>query len=176
MDNSCLVAIENIDGSVRAIKCSNDGHISMSGLALERYYNDTKVVNELLDLGWISNIFENPETIKLIDTTMKSLIPFLSEQSHEPYITYKNTEEYARQPQNHKYLFLPQYETWYVITQTKEFSIKMTKLTKLLLENTYVTDKDEIHALVRAKNAKKLYEKFSATVKPKNKNSSQVKI
>jgi hypothetical protein len=59
MSTNSMIAIRNLNGTVRAIYCHWDGYPEHNGKILVNHYSDVNRVNALLDLGDIS--FLGPE-------------------------------------------------------------------------------------------------------------------
>lgn len=60
MSTRSRISIVNSDGKVRSIYCHHDGYLDYNGKKLVDFYDNEKVINELLDLGDLSALGNNP--------------------------------------------------------------------------------------------------------------------
>ena len=60
MSTRSRISIVNSDGKVRSIYCHHDGYLDYNGKKLIDFYDNEKVINELLDLGDLSALGNNP--------------------------------------------------------------------------------------------------------------------
>lgn len=65
MSTRSRISIINSDGKVRSIYCHHDGYLDYNGKKLVDFYDNEKVINELLDLGDLSSLGNNPVGDKL---------------------------------------------------------------------------------------------------------------
>lgn len=65
MSTRSRISIINSDGKVRSIYCHHDGYLDYNGKKLVDFYDNEKVINELLDLGDLSALGNNPVSDKL---------------------------------------------------------------------------------------------------------------
>ena len=49
-----IIAIQSKNGSIKAVYNNSDSYIEYAGVILEKYYNTTKKINELISYGGIS--------------------------------------------------------------------------------------------------------------------------
>ena len=61
MATRSYIAIQNSDGSITGIYCHYDGYPEGVGATLTNHYNNTDLVNELLELGSLSSLGTNLE-------------------------------------------------------------------------------------------------------------------
>lgn len=64
MSTRSRISIVNSDGKVRSIYCHHDGYLDYNGKKLVDFYDNEKVINELLDLGDLSALGNNPVSDK----------------------------------------------------------------------------------------------------------------
>lgn len=64
MSTRSRISIINSDGKVRSIYCHHDGYLDYNGKKLVDFYDNEKVINELLDLGDLSSLGNNPVSDK----------------------------------------------------------------------------------------------------------------
>lgn len=65
MSTRCRISVVNTSGKVRSIYCHHDGYPSYVGKKLVDFYDTEKVVNQLMDLGDLSALGNNPVSDKL---------------------------------------------------------------------------------------------------------------
>lgn len=65
MSTRSRISIINSNGKVRSIYCHHDGYLDYNGKKLVDFYDNEKVINELLDLGDLSALGNNPVSDKL---------------------------------------------------------------------------------------------------------------
>lgn len=64
MSTRSTISIINKDGTVRSIYCHHDGYVSYNGKKLVDFYKDEERINQLLDLGDLSALGNNPVSDK----------------------------------------------------------------------------------------------------------------
>lgn len=64
MSTRSRISIVNSDGKVRSIYCHHDGYLDYNGKKLVDFYDNEKVINDLLNLGDLSALGNNPVSDK----------------------------------------------------------------------------------------------------------------
>lgn len=65
MSTRSTISIINKDGKVRSIYCHHDGYLDYNGKKLVDFYDNEEVINQLMDLGDLSALGNNPVSDKL---------------------------------------------------------------------------------------------------------------
>ena len=61
MATRSAIGIKRDDGTIKAIYCHFDGYPSNNGRILKNHYKDPDKINELIDMGDISSLEEDPD-------------------------------------------------------------------------------------------------------------------
>ena len=101
------------NGSVRAIRCNNDGYVVGVGVILAEWYTDIKKVKNLLALGDLFKIHEKVTDCITLHRVYHAL----------PIKQFINVEEYqqiGREKMRVHYLYLYEKGKWAVYSQSHE--------------------------------------------------------
>lgn len=91
MSTRSRISIVNSNGKVRSIYCHHDGYLDYNGKKLVDFYDNEKVINELLDLGDLSALGNNPVSDKLY--WGRKVDPFNFQANEEFCIAYRDRGE-----------------------------------------------------------------------------------
>ena len=91
MSTRSRISIINSDGKVRSIYCHHDGYLDYVGKKLVDFYDNEKVINELLDLGDLSSLGNNPVSDKQYWKRQSN--PFEFQYNEEFCIAYRDRGE-----------------------------------------------------------------------------------
>lgn len=91
MSTRSRISIVNSNGKVRSIYCHHDGYLDYNGKKLVDFYDNEKVINELLDLGDLSSLGNNPVSDKLY--WGRKFDPFNFQNNEEFCIAYRDRGE-----------------------------------------------------------------------------------
>lgn len=90
MSTRSTISIIKKDGTVRSIYCHHDGYLDYNGKKLVNFYKDEERINQLLDLGDLSALGNNPVSDK---EYWNNRDPFYYEFNEDFCIAYRDRGE-----------------------------------------------------------------------------------
>jgi len=120
MSTRSTIWIKKEDESLKGIYCHFDGYLDGVGTDLFKYYSDADKLNQLIDLGSISNLaseFLIPIGAKhSFEHKMKGMTTFYCRDRGENLEVYqcKNINEIEKFYEEYNYIFDVKNKTWYV--------------------------------------------------------------
>ncbi len=152
MGTRSRIGIERKDSSIESIYCHYDGYLEHNGLMLYEHYNSKEKVEELINLGDISVLYENitpdPKLHHSFENSQENVVVAYTRDRKEKYdynkSLYNETIDQYKDICKNSYLdfgYLYKDDKWYVFSKS---NFKMNLLEDILLEKNLIRISKEI--------------------------------
>lgn len=147
MSTRCNIALESLDGTIRAIYCHHDGYPEGVGATLATYYRTEEKINGLLDLGNTS----------VLEQTLIETVPHAYGSDDESAVKYENRKAYAEENLHSdlEYLYLNVCGVWLV------YDVWHDKQWKRLSDVIEIAEPEEEEIVVTDEQVKRVGEQSS---------------
>ena len=150
MSTRSNIALESLDGTVRAIYCHHDGYPEGVGALLATYYRTDEAIEDLLALGDLSTLDQTPTESRAYSTAANKY----------PATIYKSRADYAESAEHSdvEYLYLNVCGCWLV------YDVDKTKTWRRLDQVITVEEPEDDGVVVTAEQVKRAREQEACSL------------